>query len=63
MKSIRSIRNFINDEGGQDIVEYSLLLVLLAVAAMTVLTGLGQSVNSLFTSISEKLDAVSAKAD
>jgi len=54
------IREFIKDEAGQDIVEYSLLLVLIAVAALTVLTTLGTSVRDLFSKISNRLSTTAS---
>ncbi|HMV48251.1 MAG TPA: Flp family type IVb pilin [Blastocatellia bacterium] len=53
------IRNFVNefvkDEQGQDIVEYSLLLVLIGAAAIFVLTTMGQSISSIFNKINDRL--------
>lgn len=49
------IREFIKDEQGQDIVEYSLLLVLIGAAAIFVLTTMGQSISSIFNKINTKL--------
>lgn len=49
------VNNFVNDEGGQDIVEYSLLLVLIGAAAVFVLTTMGQSISSIFSKINTKL--------
>lgn len=49
------IREFIKDEQGQDIVEYSLLLVLIGAAAIFVLTTMGQSISSIFNKINNKL--------
>lgn len=49
------IREFIKDEQGQDIVEYSLLLVLIGAAAVFVLTTMGQSISSIFNKINTKL--------
>ncbi len=49
------IRQFLKDESGQDIVEYSLLLVLIGAAAVLVLTGMGASIKSIFTKISSSL--------
>ena len=40
---------FINQEEGQDLVEYALLLVFLALAAIAVLPTLGKSVNNVFS--------------
>ncbi|MFN7949144.1 MAG: Flp family type IVb pilin [Blastocatellia bacterium] len=52
---INLIRNFIKDEGGQDVVEYSLLLVLIGAAALFVMTTMGASIKSIFTKIGQKL--------
>jgi Flp pilus assembly pilin Flp len=46
---IEPTRKFIRDEEGQDLVEYALLLVFLALAAITVLPTLGSSVNKVFS--------------
>ena len=42
---IDSITKFIRDEEGQDLVEYALLLVFLALAAIAIPPTLGSSVN------------------
>lgn len=49
------IKEFIKDEQGQDIVEYSLLLVLIGAAAVFVLTTMGQSISQIFSKINLKL--------
>jgi pilus assembly protein Flp/PilA len=49
------IRDFIKDEQGQDIVEYSLLLVLIGAAAVFVLTTMGQSISQIFSKINTRL--------
>jgi Flp pilus assembly pilin Flp len=43
------IKRFIRDEEGQDLVEYALLLVFLALAAIAILPILGSSVNKVFS--------------
>jgi Flp pilus assembly pilin Flp len=43
------IQRFLKDEEGQDLVEYALLLVFLALAAITILPTLGSSVNKVFS--------------
>lgn len=57
------ISDFIHDEQGQDIVEYSLLLVLIGAAALFVLTAMGTSITQIFSKINTRLstanDAVS----
>jgi Flp pilus assembly pilin Flp len=50
------IREFLKDEQGQDVVEYSLLLVLIGAAAVFVLTTMGQSISQIFGKINNKLD-------
>ncbi|MDX2030085.1 MAG: Flp family type IVb pilin [Blastocatellia bacterium] len=51
------IKEFINDEQGQDIVEYSLLLVLIGAAALFVLTAMGTSITQIFSKINTRLSA------
>ncbi len=57
------IKAFLKDEQGQDIVEYSLLLVLIGAAAVFVLTAMGQSISGIFSKINARLtsanDAIS----
>ena len=54
------IRNFISDEQGQDIVEYSLLLVLIGAAALFVLTAMGTSITGIFSKINDRLSSANA---
>lgn len=60
---ITTLKNFINDENGQDVVEYSLLLVLIGTVAMIYLTGLGLNISTLLQNIGAKLDLVSKTVD
>jgi len=46
---------FWQDEQAQDIVEYSLLLVLIGAAALFVLTTMGKSITEIFSKINTKL--------
>jgi len=48
-KSRTAMINFLTDEQGQDLVEYSLLLVFLALAAISILPTLGNSINAVFS--------------
>jgi len=54
------IRRFINDEQGQDVVEYSLLLVLIGAAALFVLTAMGKSIGDIFSKINVKLTSANS---
>ena len=49
------LKNFINDEEGQDLVEYALLLAFVAVAATAVLTTLATNTAAVFNKASNKL--------
>ena len=49
------IKKFLIDENGQDIVEYSLLLVLIGAAALFVLTAMGTSIGEIFSKINTRL--------
>ena len=49
------LKQFLSDESGQDIVEYSLLLVLIGAAALFVLTTMGESITQIFSKINVKL--------
>ena len=51
------ISRFLRDEGGQDIVEYSLLLVLIGAAALFVLTAMGTSITAIFSKINDRLSS------
>ena len=46
---IDQFRHFLRDEEGQDLVEYALLLVFIALAAIAVLPTLGSAVNNVFS--------------
>jgi Flp pilus assembly pilin Flp len=46
---IQMLKKFIRDEEGQDLVEYALLLVFIALAAIAVLPTLGSAVNNVFS--------------
>jgi len=54
------IRKFIMEEQGQDIVEYSLLLVLIGATALFVLTAMGGSISQIFAKINNRLSTANA---
>jgi Flp pilus assembly pilin Flp len=51
---------FLKDEEGQDLVEYSLLLGFVALAAGAILTTLGQDISAFYSATNSKV--VAAKA-
>jgi len=53
----RVVSAFLRDDTGQDLVEYALLLVFLALAAIAVLPTLGKAVNNVFSESASSLTA------
>jgi Flp pilus assembly pilin Flp len=51
------LKRFVKQEEGQDLVEYALLLVFLALAAIAVLPVLGKAVNTVFSQSASSLTA------
>lgn len=52
MKNIITlVNNFVADESGQDLVEYSLVAALLSAAAVATLKNLATAINGVFSSI------------
>jgi pilus assembly protein Flp/PilA len=49
------IRSFFAKEDGQGLVEYALILVLIAIVVIGILTALGTKVSGVFSSISSGL--------
>ncbi|MBV9613259.1 MAG: Flp family type IVb pilin [Acidobacteriaceae bacterium] len=56
-----ALKAFWQEEDGQDLVEYALLLAFIALAAVALLTGIKSNISTLWTDISNALsDAVSS---
>jgi pilus assembly protein Flp/PilA len=49
------MRAFVADDSGQDLLEYALLVGLIALVAVLAVTSTGSSVNRIFTAISASL--------
>jgi pilus assembly protein Flp/PilA len=49
------LKRFIEEEDGQDLVEYALLLGFIAIACVAAVTNLGTKISSYFTKIGTKL--------
>ncbi len=49
------MKSFFDDENGQALVEYALILVLIAIVVIAMLTGLGGSVNNTFSTVNSAL--------
>jgi Flp pilus assembly pilin Flp len=52
-----SIKRLVYEEEGQDLVEYALLLVFLALAAITALPALGQAISNVFVTAKSTLES------
>jgi pilus assembly protein Flp/PilA len=62
MKLVNSIKTFVRDEEGQDLIEYALLVALISLVCVVALTDAGKQVNNIFTSIKDKLTTAAAAA-
>ena len=49
------VKRFIKEEEGQGLVEYALIIGLISIVAIAALSAAGGSINSMFTSVSDKL--------
>jgi len=58
LKMITGLKNFLTDERGQDMVEYSLMLVLIGAVVLIYLTGMGLNLTTLLQNIGAKLELV-----
>jgi Flp pilus assembly pilin Flp len=56
------LRNFIRDENGQDLIEYTLLLAFVALASAAIFIGAGTSVSSIWNIANSRLIAANSAA-
>jgi Flp pilus assembly pilin Flp len=49
------LRTFVRNEEGQDLLEYALLVALIAIVCFVAVGDTGTAVNAIFTNIAEKL--------
>jgi pilus assembly protein Flp/PilA len=57
--SIR-VQNLLQDEKGQDLIEYALVVTMIAFAATATMGSLATSINSAFDNIGSKLNSATA---
>ena len=62
MKFVNAVRSFVRAEEGQDLLEYALLVALIALVAVGAVTAAGGSVKTIFTDIGDQLKAAAAAA-
>jgi Flp pilus assembly pilin Flp len=53
---------FLQDEGGQDLIEYTLLMAFVALASAALFIGAGGSVKGIWSSSNSQLDAANTSA-
>lgn len=56
---VNKLKQFLTEERGQDVVEYSLLLILIGTVVLIYLTGMGMNLGNLLQQIGDKLDVMS----
>ena len=56
------VNAFVKEEDGQDLVEYSLLLAFIGLAAVALLTNVKSSINGLWTTVNTKLTTANTAA-
>lgn len=54
------LKAFWQEEGGQDLVEYSLLLAFIALAAIALLSSAGGSVKNIWTAVNTQLTSAAS---
>ncbi len=60
MTLMNYVMALVNQEDGQDLLEYALLVALIALVAIVAVTAAGGSVSTIFTNISGKLNTAAA---
>jgi Flp pilus assembly pilin Flp len=56
------LRNFWNDEQGQDLIEYTLLMAFVALASAALFIGAGNSIKGIWSSTNSQLTAANTSA-
>ncbi len=55
-----TLNSFLQEEEGQDLVEYTLLLAFIALAAVTQLSTIKTAISTIFTNVGTKLNTATA---
>ena len=59
---MKTLRNFWNDESGQDLIEYTLLMAFVALASAALFMSAGDSVKGIWTTNNSQLEAANTFA-
>lgn len=57
---VNFFNNFIKEEDGQDMVEYALLLAFIGLGAVSILTTVKGSINTMWTSVNAKITSANS---
>ncbi len=57
------LKKFLMDENGQGMVEYGLILALIAVVVIVALTALGPRIKGIFNGVARKIDGTTSGLD
>jgi Flp pilus assembly pilin Flp len=60
VKKMNSVRNFWNDDQGQDLIEYSLLMAFVALASAALFLTAGGSIQGIWSSSNSQLTAANS---
>jgi Flp pilus assembly pilin Flp len=60
VKKMNSVRNFWNDDQGQDLIEYSLLMAFVALASAALFLTAGGSISGIWSASNSQLTAANA---
>jgi len=58
MEFVNRLRSFVGDDSGQDLLEYALLVGLIALVTVLAVTNAGTAINGIFTAIATTLAGV-----
>jgi Flp pilus assembly pilin Flp len=56
------LKAFLKDDGGQDLIEYTLLMAFVAIASAGLFIGAGKSVKGIWSATNSELSAANASA-
>lgn len=60
--TLEMLKNFVREEEGQDLIEYTLLLAFVALASAALFIGAGASINTIWTVTNNILSNAAAQA-
>ena len=62
MSRMETVRNFWNDDQGQDLIEYTLLMAFVALASAALFIGAGGSISGIWGTTNSQLTAANTSA-